>query len=56
LHCNGTIAEMAATVAAAGTMSMAGLQRASRALARREPPEPIDTALLEAELEALLKG
>lgn len=56
LHCNGTIAEMAATVAAAGPLSQAGQQRAGRALARRVTPEPIDTALLEAELEALLKG
>lgn len=56
LHCNGTLDEMAATVAATGPMSDAALRRAATALALREAAEPIDTALLEAELEALLKG
>jgi len=56
LHCNGTVEEMADTVAAAGALSDAGLARAAAALACRRDPEPIDTALLEAELGALLKG
>lgn len=56
LHCNGTMDEMAATVDAAGALSAQGLARAATALAWRRDPEPIDTALLEAELEALLKG
>ncbi|MCV2864723.1 glycoside hydrolase family 3 N-terminal domain-containing protein [Albidovulum sediminicola] len=56
LHCNGTIEEMAGTVDAAGGMSDEALRRAATALAARERPEPIDTALLEAELETLLKG
>ena len=42
--------------AATGPMSDAALRRAATALALREAAEPIDTALLEAELEALLKG
>lgn len=56
LHCNGTMEEMAGTIAAAGPMTDAALRRAAAALALREMAEPIDTALLEAELEALLKG
>ncbi len=56
LHCNGTMEEMAGTVAATGPMTDAALRRAAAALALREMAEPIDTALLEAELEALLKG
>ncbi len=56
LHCNGKRAEMEAVVAAAGRLSPAGAARAAAALARRSAPEAIDTALLEAEFEALLKG
>jgi beta-N-acetylhexosaminidase len=56
LHCNGTMEEMAGAVAATGAMTDAALRRAAAALALREMAEPIDTALLEAELEALLKG
>ncbi|MCV2868630.1 beta-hexosaminidase [Defluviimonas sp. WL0002] len=56
LHCNGTISEMAETVAAAGEMGDVALRRAATALAARTEPHPIDTTLLEAELETLLKG
>ncbi len=56
LHCNGSLAEMAATIAATGRLSPAAMVRAAQALARRTPPEAIDTALLDAEFEALLEG
>lgn len=56
LHCNGARAEMEAVVAAAGPMRPEAQARAAQALARRRPPAPIDSARLEAELEALLNG
>lgn len=56
LYCKGVPAEAEAVVAAAGAMTASALARADAALARRQAPEPIDTALLEAELEALLQG
>ncbi len=56
LHCNGERAEMADVVAAAGRLDGAAADRAAAALARRKPADTIDTALLEAEFEALLKG
>ncbi|SPH18331.1 Beta-hexosaminidase [Defluviimonas aquaemixtae] len=56
LHCNGEMAEMEQVAAAAGPLSDAAHGRAEAALACRRDPDPVDTALLEAELEALLKG
>lgn len=56
LHCNGKRAEMEAVAAAAGGLGPAASARAEAALARRSVPDSIDTAHLEAELEALLKG
>lgn len=56
LHCNGKRAEMEAVVAAAGTLGPAASARAEAALACRGMPDTIDTACLEAEFEALLKG
>lgn len=54
LHCNGDPAEMAAVVAAAGSLTDAATHRADGALAARHPPDAIDSAALAAELEALL--
>ncbi len=56
LHCNGDRAEMAQAVAASGQLAAAAARRATAALARRQTPDPIDIAPLEAELEALLCG
>lgn len=56
LHCNGKRAEMAAVVAASGRLGPDACARADAALARRRVPDAIDTARLEAEFEALLKG
>ena len=56
LHCNGSRDEMEAVVAAAGPLAPAAVARAAAALARRRPPEPIDSRDLAAELEALLQG
>ncbi|MEZ5779450.1 MAG: beta-N-acetylhexosaminidase [Paracoccaceae bacterium] len=55
LHCNGKRHEMEAVVAAAGRPTAQAAKRAEAALARRTVPDAIDTSLLEAELEALLK-
>jgi beta-N-acetylhexosaminidase len=48
LHCKGTVAEMAATAAAIGTMSDATIARAAAALLQRISPEPVDIAALDA--------
>ncbi|MGP3723660.1 glycoside hydrolase family 3 N-terminal domain-containing protein [Cereibacter sphaeroides] len=56
LHCNGELAEMEAVAAAAGAMGPGALQRAAAALARRRPPEPVDSRALEAEHSVLLGG
>lgn len=56
LHCNGDLAEMEAVAAAAGTLSGDSEMRATRALASRRPPEPLDIRAAEAELRALLAG
>ncbi|MFZ1727946.1 MAG: glycoside hydrolase family 3 N-terminal domain-containing protein, partial [Albidovulum sp.] len=55
LHCNGDCAEMVQAVTAAGPVGSAAAQRIDRALQCRHDPETIDTALLEAEFEALVK-
>jgi beta-N-acetylhexosaminidase len=56
LYCKGVRAEAEAVIAAAGRMTDAAARRAEAALAARITPDAIDTALLEAEFEALLKG
>ncbi len=56
LHCNGKLPEMADVVAATGTLSPEASARAEAALARRAPPDAIDSRALAAELEALLQG
>ncbi|SIO14236.1 beta-N-acetylhexosaminidase [Rhodovulum sp. ES.010] len=54
LHCNGKLAEMEVVAGACGTLSEETLARAARALARRCPPEPVETGALVAELDQLL--
>lgn len=56
LYCKGVRAEAEAVVAAAGRMHPLALARADAALARRQTPDAIDTARLEAELGGLLQG
>jgi beta-N-acetylhexosaminidase len=54
LHCNAPLAERVQTANAAGRMSDTAQARAEAALAARRPPDDIDIADLNAELEALL--
>jgi beta-N-acetylhexosaminidase len=54
LHCKGTVVEMAATAAAAGTMSAATRARADTALAQRRIPVPVDIPALDAEFAKLM--
>jgi beta-N-acetylhexosaminidase len=56
LHCNGTLAERAEVAAASGEMNEVAQQRAEAALAARRPPDDIDIASHEAQLEALMGG
>lgn len=56
LHCNGNLAEMTEVATAAGPLGDAAAARGDAALRLRRDPDPVDSALLEAELEALLKG
>jgi beta-N-acetylhexosaminidase len=55
LHCNGNLAEMREVAAETPELSGKALQRAGRALASREAPQPFDKALARAELEAMTK-
>lgn len=52
LHCNGTRAEFAQTVAAAGRLSAPAQARADAALTWRRAPDDVDIAALAAELGA----
>ena len=54
LHCNGDPAEMAQVGAGAGALGPEAARRAAAALARRQAPEPVDIAALDAEFGALL--
>ncbi len=54
LHCKGDRPGMEATVSACHPLSGRALDRATRALAHRRPPEPADLDALAAELTALL--
>ncbi|MEM7090119.1 MAG: glycoside hydrolase family 3 N-terminal domain-containing protein, partial [Pseudomonadota bacterium] len=56
LHCNGTFAERAEVMQAAGQMSAAAQSRADRALAMRTSPRELDIQAAEAELSALMGG
>ncbi|MBM3604011.1 MAG: beta-N-acetylhexosaminidase [Alphaproteobacteria bacterium] len=53
LHCNGSVAQMEAVVAAAGQMTPDALRRAEAALAMRHAPSPADIAALMAEWRML---
>ncbi len=54
LHCNGTLAEMQAVVAAAGAMAPGAETRAAAALAQRPAPDTVDIAALESDLAAIM--
>ena len=56
LHCKGDMPAMEEVAMAARAMSEAVKARAEAALDRRLPPETVDMAALDAELEALLSG
>ncbi|WP_273523323.1 beta-N-acetylhexosaminidase [Rhodosalinus sediminis] len=56
LHCNGDAEEMAAVVAAAGSLTPAAEARAAAALARRGAGEAVDIAALQAKHDALLSA
>lgn len=56
LHCNGDMAEMQDVVAASGTLSGKGLERAQAVLDARKTPNTVDIDALKAELETLLNG
>ena len=53
LHCSGDLAEMAALAEAAPPLVGPALGRATRALAARQPAQPIDIAAAQAELDRL---
>ncbi|MFP6745470.1 MAG: beta-hexosaminidase, partial [Alphaproteobacteria bacterium] len=55
-HCNGVLEEMSEVAAAVGPLSDGAETRIAAAEARREAPEPVDRAALEARLEQLLTG
>jgi len=54
LHCNGDLAEMEAIAAVAPALEGVALERADRALAARQTPQPIDIAASRAELARLI--
>jgi len=54
LHCNGKLDEMRDVARETPELTDEALQRASRALASRKPPEPLDRQAARAELDALL--
>ncbi|MBA4036651.1 MAG: beta-N-acetylhexosaminidase [Bradyrhizobium sp.] len=54
LHCNGKLDEMRDVARETPELTGEALQRASRALASRKPPEPLDRPAARAELDALL--
>lgn len=56
LLCNGTLDERRTVAEAAGQMTQAAQTRATRALAARHAPNPVDISALDAQLEALLNG
>jgi beta-N-acetylhexosaminidase len=56
LHCNGDMAEMKAVVQRCGPLAGAADAHARAALARRQPPEPFDTADARARFDAAFAG
>jgi beta-N-acetylhexosaminidase len=55
LHCNGKLDEMREVAGRTQELSGRSLQRAARALASRQPPQPFDRAAARAELESLME-
>ena len=53
LHCSGDLAEMQGVAEAAGPLTPGAVARATRALAARRAPAPVDIAALEAEFDGL---
>jgi beta-N-acetylhexosaminidase len=56
LHCNGELAEMRDVAAAVPALAGTPAVRAKAALARRQPPKPMDVAASRAEFARLLAG
>ncbi|QYK43267.1 MAG: glycoside hydrolase family 3 protein [Paracoccaceae bacterium] len=56
LHCNGKRPEMERVAEAAGRLSAVAADRAARAIAARQLPDPVDIPALEAELRGLAGG
>lgn len=54
LHCKGEMEEMLAVAGACGDQSLATQERAARAIAARQTPDPVDIDALEAELRHLM--
>jgi beta-N-acetylhexosaminidase len=55
LHCNGKLDEMREVAAETPELSGRALQRAERALASRQPPQPFDRSRARAELDGLIE-
>ena len=55
LHCNGKLDEMREVARETPELSGRALQRATRALASRQPPQPFDRPRARAELDALIE-
>jgi beta-N-acetylhexosaminidase len=55
LHCNGKLDEMREVAGETPELSGQALQRATRALASRQPPQPFDRPRARAELDALIE-
>jgi len=55
LHCNGKLEEMREVASQTPELSGRALERASRALASRKPPQPFDRRAARAELDALVE-
>jgi beta-N-acetylhexosaminidase len=54
LHCNGKLDEMREVAAETPELSGRALERAAKALASRQPPQPFDRPAARAELDALI--
>jgi len=55
LHCNGKLDEMREVARETPELSGEALQRATRALKSRQPPQPFDRPKARAELDALIE-
>jgi beta-N-acetylhexosaminidase len=54
LHCNGRLEEMREVADRTPELSGRSLQRAARALASRQPPQPFDRGAARVELDGLM--